>query len=402
MNHSTSLPTYSNIESNVEKRESLFSIFIIFLKFGLLAWGGPVAQIAMFKEELVDKRKWISPEKFRLIFGVYQSLPGPEAMELCVYFGMVRAGHMGGFLAGIAFILPGFLIILSLASIYVSYGANVLLPLFVGVTPVVPALIGRAAHRIGRDVLKKYSLWVACIISILLTMLGVHFIWIFVICSIWESLWMAGKKNIAIATLMIMSIGVVLITKSSVPMPEEYVSTASGGLLIEGLKAGLLTFGGAYTSIPFLQDSMVNVYPNISMQTFMDGVALCSVIPAPLVIIATYLGFMANGFIGAVLMTVGIFLPAFAFTLLGHKYLEKIIEHKALHGALEGITAGVIGLLVLTAVDIFKQAVTNWQQAAIFTISLIALYSFKKRWGVPVIVLSCGIAGYTMKSYGLM
>jgi chromate transporter len=213
---------------------------------------------------------------------------------------------------------------------------------------------------------------------------------------------MAGKKNIAIATLMITSIGVVLITRSSVPMPEEYISTASGGLLIEGLKAGLLTFGGAYTSIPFLQNSMVDVYPNITMQTFIDGVALCNVIPAPLVIISTYLGFITSGMVGAVLMTVGIFLPAFAFTLLGHKYLEKLIEHKALHGALEGITAGVIGLLVLTAVEIFNQAVTNWQQAVIFSISLIALYTLKKRWSVPVIVLSCGIIGYTMKSYGLM
>ena len=310
--------------------------------------------------------------------------------------------NIGGFLAGMAFILPGFLIILFLSSIYVSYGANALLPLFIGVAPVVPALIARAAHRIGQDVLNKYSLWVATIISILLTMLGVHFSWIFVICAIWESLWMTGKKNLAISVLIIMSIGVYIITKSSIPMPEEYVSTASGGLLIEGLKAGLLTFGGAYTSIPFLQNSMVDIYPNITMQTFMDGLAICNVIPAPLVIIATYLGFMANGMTGAILMTVGIFLPAFAFTLLGHKYLEKIIENKALHGALEGITAGVTGLLVLTTVEIFRQVVTGWSQGILFTGALIALYFFKSRLSIPFIVLTCGVIGYTMGKLGIM
>jgi len=135
----------------------------------------------------------------------------------------------------------------------------------------------------------------------------------------------------------------------------------TGNLLIEGLKAGLLSFGGAYTAIPFLQSSMVGHYPAITQQVFLDGIALGSVIPAPLIIFGTFLGFAADGFAGAILMTLGIFAPAFAFTLLGHNQLERIIENKALHGALDGISAAVVGLLAITALQIFQNVITGWQ-----------------------------------------
>jgi chromate transporter len=381
----------------MKKEESLFSIFVIFLRFGLLAWGGPVAQISMLKDELVDNQRWITPEKFRRALAVYQALPGPEAHELCVYFGMIRAGRWGGFLAGLGFMLPGLLFMLLLSWAYVSFGAAVLLPLFVGIAPAVTALIVRAAHRIGSHVLTGTSLWVAAGSSILLTLLGVHFLFVFLICAAWQSLWAAGRKHLAVGVLVTASLAAFAVT-TLLPLSSAPSVAGGGGLLIEGLKAGLLSFGGAYTAIPFLQHSMVGVYPGITQQTFLDGIALGSVIPAPLIIFGTYLGYITDGLTGALLMTLGIFLPAFAFTLVGHNYLERIIENRALHGALDGVSAAVVGLLAITALDIFRHVVTGWQQAVLFIAALTALYLIKKRWGIPLVILTSGLLGVILAS----
>jgi chromate transporter len=374
-------------------KDSYLSIFLTFLRFGLLAWGGPVAQIAMIRDELVERRGWITPEKFRRALAVYQALPGPEAHELCVYFGMIRAGRLGGFLAGLGFMLPGLLLILLLAWGYQHYGAAVLLPLFVGIAPAVTATIVRAAHRIGTHVLVDKSHWVAALASVVLTLLGVHFLFVFIVCAAWQALWSAGKRRAAALTGIAL-IATALIIGLMFPVSGIISTGGTGNLLVEGLKAGLLSFGGAYTAIPFLQSSMVGHYPAITQQVFLDGIALGSVIPAPLIIFGTFLGFAAGGLAGALLMTLGIFAPAFAFTLLGHNQLERVIENKALHGALDGISAAVVGLLAITALQIFQSVITGWQQAALFAAALAAFYLIKSKWAIPVVILTSGIIGY--------
>src|SRR5215211_2506334 len=131
--------------------QSYPAIFLRFLKFGFLAWGGPFAQIAMIRQELVEEEKWISAEKFNRVLSVYQALPGPEAHELCVYFGMISSGRVGAFLAGFGFMFPGFLLMLALSWFYIAYGISSPLfqSVFMGIQPAVVALIVRAVHRIG-------------------------------------------------------------------------------------------------------------------------------------------------------------------------------------------------------------------------------------------------------------
>ena len=140
-------------------QQSLTSIFLRFLRFGFLAWGGPVAQIAMIRQEIVEEEKWISPEKFNRILSLYQALPGPEAHELCVYFGMMAGGRPGALLAGLGFMLPGFVFMLALSWFYVAYGINSPLfqSAFMGMQPAVAALIVRAVQRIGSARTSVYS-----------------------------------------------------------------------------------------------------------------------------------------------------------------------------------------------------------------------------------------------------
>src|SRR5829696_59207 len=131
--------------------ESYGRLFLRFVRFGLLAWGGPVAQIAMIRQELVEEEHWISRERFNRTLAVYQVLPGPEAHELCVYFGMLSRGRLGGLLAGLGFMLPGFMLMFVLSWLYVAYGASssLFMAVFQGMQPAVAALIARAIHRIG-------------------------------------------------------------------------------------------------------------------------------------------------------------------------------------------------------------------------------------------------------------
>jgi chromate transporter len=378
--------------------DSLLAIFLRFLRFGFLAWGGPVAQIAMIKDELVDEEKWISQEKFKRTLAVYQALPGPEAHELCVYFGMIRGGRWGGFLAGLGFMLPGFILMILLSWAYTIYGAVTLLPLFAGVAPAVSALIVRAAHRISSHILHEKSLIYAGISSAILTLLQVHFLWVFIICAACRSLWIRNKKVVAAATFITL-IALSFLTSYLVGENDSSFSLFKSGLFIEGLKAGLLSFGGAYTAIPFLQDSMVGNYDGITINSFLDGIALANIIPAPLVIFGTYLGFLAGSFSGALLITAGIFLPAFSFTLLGHKQLEKLIENKTFHGLLDSISAAVVGILAVTALQIFLHTITSPSKAIIFTIALGGIYLWKWRWSIPAIVVGCGVLGYFLTKF---
>lgn len=371
-------------------QDSYLSLFLRFLRFGCLAWGGPVAQINMIREELVQREGWIDNDKFKRVLAVYQALPGPEAHELCVYFGMIRKGRLGGFLAGLGFMLPGFVLILALAYAYQYFGPAVLLPLFIGIAPAVAALIVRAMHRIGEHTLTDKSLWIVAVASAVLSFVGVHFLLIFILCAMLQILRHKISHLPLVAIMVVASVAVAALTFW---MPEGKLSLPSGGLFIEGLKAGMLSFGGAYTAIPFLNDSMVGHYENITQKTFLDGIALSNVIPAPLVIFGTFLGFLADGFTGAILMTLGIFIPAFCFTLFGHNYLEKAIENPALHNLLGCISAAVIGLLFVTSIQILLATVTGIYPALIFVVALTGFYVLKQKWAIPAILLACGLLG---------
>ena len=389
-------------------REPVLGIFLRFLRFGFLAWGGPVAQIAMIKRELVEEERWIEPSRFNRLLAIYQVLPGPEAHELCVHFGMMRGKRLGGLLAGLGFMLPGLVLILALAWAY--QGLDLRQPLvaaiFTGVQIGVIALIVRAAHRIADHTLTGVWLWVIGLASAGAAALGVSF---------WVTLPAAGLAYAALAArsygiaVLILASAVVLAIwiGSNTPLigsqlPDGVVETVEAGsvaalaLFLSGLKAGLLTFGGAYTAIPFVRGDAVG-RGWVSEGQFLDGLALSGVIPAPLIIFATFVGYVAGGFGGALAMTAGIFLPAFAFALLFYDRLERVIEDQRLHRFLEGVAAGVVGLIAVTAVqlgwNVARSAPSLPLAAVVFGAGLALLYLWRSKLSVPAVVIGSGVAG---------
>jgi chromate transporter len=385
-------------------RESYGRLFWRFLRFGLLAWGGPVAQIAMIRQELVDEEHWVSNERFNRTLAVYQVLPGPEAHELCVYFGYLARGRLGGFLAGLGFMLPGFVLMFALSWFYLTYGIHSALfqGVFFGFQAAVVALIIRAVHRIGGHALHDRWLFGIAVGAFIGTLLGAYFAITLLVAG---TIYMLVKRNLHLQAI---TLGIVFLAgmtafllngAGAATVATQATSTATPGsasvptLFVSGLRAGLLTFGGAYTAIPFLQNDAVAVGGWMTNQQFLDGIALSGILPAPLIIFSTFVGYFAGGPLGALAMTAAVFLPAFAFTLIGHEYIERVINNPALHTFLDGVTAGVVGLIAAVTIDLFRAGVTSVPAALIFGLALVALYVWKAKAAVAGIVLGAGMLG---------
>lgn len=373
-------------EGYVVPHESFGRLFLRFLKFGLLAWGGPVAQIAMLKQELVEEERWISPERFHRVLAVYQVLPGPEAHELCVYFGMMARGRLGGILAGLGFMLPGFVFMFALSWFYVTYGIStpVFTGIFYGFQAAVAALIVRAVHRIGNHALHNKQLWGIAIAGGIGTLLNINFLLILAISGLVYAIAQPQRAKLSTSLLFIFPISSIGLSLTAPTILD---------LFGYGLRTGLLTFGGAYTAIPFLQRDAVTLGAWMTNQQFLDGLALSSILPAPLIIFSTFVGYLGGGPLGALALTLGVFLPAFSFTLLGHHFFERLVDNPQVHAFLDGVTAAVVGLITATAWQLFQTALPDFVAIGIFIVSLWALYRWKAKAAVAGVMLGAGLLG---------
>jgi chromate transporter len=376
-------------------------LFFCFLRFGFLAWGGPVAQIAMIRQELVAEQHWMTPAHFNRVLAVYQVLPGPEAHELCVYFGYLARGRPGGLLAGLGFMLPGFLLMLlaSWAYITIGLGSFVFAAAFAGCQVAVAALIVRAVHRIGEHALTNTWLWAIGIGAAIGQMFFVPFYLVLGGAALIGAL--VQRQRFRLAALC--GLGLLACAVALVFLQPQVVNTSQREtigsvpstveLFGSGLRAGLLTFGGAYTAIPFVQRDAVEVSGWMTNEQFLDGLALSGILPAPLVIFVTFVGYLGGGLAGAFAMTSGMFLPAFLFTLVGHDLMERLVERPAIHAVLDGIAAGVVGLIAATTLQLLPTLLTDLPRIGLFLIAVLVAYRWRSRWAVPAMMLGAAMLG---------
>jgi chromate transporter len=370
------------------------AIFWRFLKFGALAWGGPAAQIAMLKRECVDEEKWVSDETFRKTLAVYQVLPGPEAHELCVYFGRTRAGKLGGFAAGIGFMLPGLVLMLALSALYVETDlAADLDTLFYGLNAAVGALVARAIVRLSGSFVTDIPLALIAVAGFALTMFAdAAFILVLVGGGIAYELWTNGERLLHRASSI--SLGPVALGLAI----GTITLSLTGEIFLEGLKAGLVTFGGAFTVIPFLQDAAVDNHEWLTQKEFIDGLAIGGILPAPLVIFGTFVGYLAGGLVGALAITLGIFLPAFVFPIFFHRQFVAIADNDRVRPFLLGVAAAVIGLIGAVVVEIVDTGVVDGWTALIAIAAFVALNTFHGKLTVLWVVLGSGLAGVLLQA----
>ena len=345
----------------------------------------------MIKRECVDEEKWIDELSFQRLLAVYQVLPGPEAHELCVYFGRIRGGKLGGLMAGLGFMLPGFLLMLGLSALYVEADiAENLDALFYGLSAAVGALVARALVRLGTSFIKDVPLALIAVAGFVLTFVAdASFVLVLLGGGIAYELWRGARGLFGGGTPSI-AIGL-----PALPWIAAGAITVglTGEILLEGLKAGLLTFGGAYTVVPLLHSSAVDGHHWLTESQFVDGLAIGGILPAPLIIFATFVGYLAGGLVGAIVITLGIFVPAFCFPIFLHRQLVAVAENERLHQFLLGIAAGVIGLIAAVTVEILDTSVVDGYTAVLALGAFLALNRWHGKLTVLWVVLSCGAIG---------
>jgi chromate transporter len=374
--------------------DSLWSLFVRFLKFGLLAWGGPAAQISMISKECVDEEGWVSEETFKKTLAVYQVMPGPEAHELCVYFGRIRGGKLGGFVAGLGFMLPGFLLMLALSILYVEAGLDERFEeLFYGLKAAVGALVAMAIVRLGRKFISDVPLAVIAAASLGLTLgFDLGFVLVLLAAGVAYEIWTtAGARAGAASSFSLAPVAATALVLGAVTL------SLTAEVFLEGLKAGLLTFGGAYTVVPFLQDTAVDSQAWLTNAEFLDGIALGGILPAPMIIFSTFVGYLAGGLAGGLAMTLGIFLPAFVFPIFFHRWLVALAENPRIRPFLLGVAAGVIGLIAAVTVEILDESVVDVPTAALAATAFVVLYRFQAKLTVLFVVLGCGLIGAALQ-----
>ncbi|KAJ3330331.1 hypothetical protein HDU93_000457 [Gonapodya sp. JEL0774] len=432
------IPTESDEKSQYRAPHlGLLDLFKLFLYFGFNAWGGPVAQIALLKERLVVKEKWISIAKWNRVYAVYQILPGPEAAELCCYFGMLSRGRIGALIGGLGFVLPGFLLMLLFSYLYYLIGFNneYFNASFRALQPVVAAMVLRAVHKIGEHAVLvngKFNNWLfgLAVVGALQSALRINFFITLAVFALFYAFidrkwyWAAGViagGDIVGYILYVVFRGFPGETSLGVgiaPSPPDLAHLFALGLL-----GGLLSFGGAYTSIPFIQQEAVVLGAWLPLTTFLDGIALGNILPAPLVIFSTFVGFQGGlagyggnvgyAFAGAILTTIGMFIPCFSFTIIGHDLFEWLVNLQAIHAVFEGVTASVVGIIAVTALDIMRSAISaplksshlvtvedklqaiNYVglSTAVYLLTLVALYNVKHKQLPIILVVFAAIAG---------
>lgn len=278
---------------------------------------------------------------------------------------------------------------------------------FAAVQAAVAALIVRAVHRIGGHVLADRWLWIIAIIAAGAQLAGVHFALTLLAVGVAYVLVKQGWPALAGVLIAALAASVIawfayngwqleLMGGKAVQEGAAQTQRSLWELFISGLKAGLLTFGGAYTVIPFLQEDAVADGAWMTNTQFLDGLALSSLLPAPLIIFATFVGYLGGGAAGAVVLTIGIFLPAFAFSLLAHEPLERFVSQPRVREFLEGVTAGVVGLIAGTTIALMLVSIVAFPTALIFVAALAALFYFKSKMVIPLVVAAAGLAGFIL------
>src|SRR5262249_41322686 len=373
---STTQMTHSHQEETNADHQmpSWREVFLYFLFLGFVNIGGPVAQITMMFNHMVEKRQWLSKDRFVKIMAFCHMLPGPEALQLAIYVGYLKRKLWGGILAGITFILPGAVMMIVLSWLYVKYGKlpQVIDALYV-LKPAVLGIIAAGIIKLGRAAIRNLFLALLLVGAFMgMRFAGINFLLILLMAGllnlIFEQGWPLLGGTSPTTPAMIGGIGLLF------PLVDSRLFQIAWLFL----KTGLLSFGGAYASLVFVQRGAVAQYHWLSDGQLLDGVALSVATPGPFMLFTTFVGYLASGTIGAVLATFFVFLPSFFFVIAGVHYVEKVRENHLIQAFLAGVSAAVVGVIAVVSLDLIPQALVDWPTVAIALAAFLLIALLKR------------------------
>ena len=394
--------TVVHATGNQDRSEtSLGELARLFLKLGTIAFGGPAAHIAMMEEEVVRRRRWLDHERFLDLLGATNLIPGPNSTEMAIHIGLVRAGWRGLVVAGSCFILPAMLIVWILASLYVRYGS---LPeatfLLSGIKPVIIAIVVQALWGLGKSAIKGPLTALIGAAVMVLFFLGTNEIFLlfsagFVAMAV-ENLWRRWKQGTRVLigfSILSMFSGSVDASSAIAMTPVVPVSLLK--LTLFFLKIGSVLFGSGYVLLAFLRADLVDRWHWLTDQQLLDAIAIGQFTPGPVFTTATFVGYVVAGSSGAILATIGIFLPAFVFVLISSPFIPKLRRSPWASGFLDGVNVASLGLMAAVTWQLGRAAVIDWSTAILALISAVLVFRLKinSAW----LVLGGGIIGLLSK-----
>jgi chromate transporter len=383
-----------------DDRTSLRDVFWYFLKLGWLAFGGPVGQIGLLHLEVVERRHWLEEEEFIQALNFCHVLPGPEALQLAIYIGWKKCGHLAGALAGVLFILPGFLTLTVLGWVYVRFGKRPeVLGVLWGFRPVGLALLLAALVRISRAALKgAFPVALATLAFVGFYVARLPFLLVLLGCG---ALYL-GWRTLTTRSAMASAGALVLLASGS----ARAASDATERLLEISwffLKVGLFSFGGAYAVLPYIREGAVSTHGWLTDPQMIDALALGETTPGPLISIGIFVGYLAGqargvALAGSIAATFWLFLPSFVFVLGAAPHLAWLTSRSRVKEFLRGVTCGVVGLMFAVSLPLAKVAFAPQGHLDPVTIILglaafLVLSLWKWRLNVVAVVLGGGLLG---------
>lgn len=373
-----------------EQKLRLKEVASVFLKLGTTAFGGPAAHVAMMEDEIVKKRKWLSKEKFLDLYGATNLIPGPNSTELAIHLGYERGGWLGLILAGACFILPAMLIVLAFAVMYVRYGA---LPevsnILYGIKPVIIAIVLQALIRLGQSAIKNKITGIIGAAVIILSFLGVNEILLLALAGLFMFVVTNGSKlnksKLNSFTPALLPLAVL------VPSQLQRSGMNVYKVFLSFLKIGSVLYGSGYVLLAFLEAEFVERFAVLTSQQILDAVAVGQFTPGPVFTTATFIGYLIQGTPGAIVATIGIFLPAFVLVGLLNPIIPRLRSSKVISNILDGINVASWGLMAVVSWKLGVSAVVDVTTAILAAVSLFVVFKYKinSAW----IVLLGGIAG---------
>jgi chromate transporter len=372
--------------------KELKEVASLFLKLGIITFGGPAAHIALFEDEVVSKRKWMTHQHFLDLVGSTNLIPGPNSTEMAMHTGYNRAGVVGLIVAGICFTLPAVVITGVFAYIYDVYG-NLpdVKPFLYGIKPAVIIIILNAVYRFGSKTLKGWKIIAVGITVAAANIAGVNEIFSILAGGFFGAvfIYLSEKKNSLNSVLSILSLGFL----SSLWVATEKSEVSMMKLFLTCLKIGAVWFGGGYVLVAYFDAEFVQGLHWITRQELLDAIAVGQFTPGPFLSSATFIGYQIAGIQGAIYATVGIIIPSFIFVAILNPLIPKLRNSYFFSKFLDSVNVSALAVMLVVAVRLGGAVLIDWQSYVIAMLSTLFVFTIKKI-NTAYIILGGAILGY--------
>ena len=375
---------------------ALTELAALFLRLGITAFGGPAAHIAMMRDEVVERRRWMTDAEFLDLLAATNLIPGPNSTEMAIHLGYRRGGLSGLIVAGTCFILPACLIVWVIAWAYQRYGETPQIGwLMYGVSPVIIAIVLHAVWKLGRSAIVGPLPWVIGLTATGLSLAGVNELALLAGGGLTTLGARLGRRS---AAAMLLAAAVTATSLSAVVVSSAAVPVTLTRLTLFFLKVGSILFGSGYVLLAFLRADLTERWEWLTEQQLIDAVTVGQVTPGPVFTTATFIGYLLGGWIGAVLCTVAIFAPGFVFVAISQPMIPRLRASKVLSGLLDGVVAASLGLMLAVTWHLGHSAIVDLPTLVLLATAALLLV----RWQLNSTWLIAGgaLTGWVLRGSG--